>query len=284
MDRRHTRRFSEADEVAEVEKVRSEIVHLAGMTISHDVLQPGWRWSTHVKPLVGRDSCQLRHVGYTIRGRMHVVLDDGGEFDIRAGDLVVIPAGHDAWVVGEEPHETIAWSGVRGWLGTLEAGLERVVATVVLTDIVGSTPRAAAAGDRAWGELLARFADGAREVIAQYRGRLVELTGDGVLARFDGAVRALHCATALRAAAAELELPIRAAVHSGEVELTEDGLRGVVLHETARMLALAGADEIIVSETTRALAGDGTLRFSDAGEHALRGLEGRYRLHRLETG
>lgn len=253
------------------------------MSVSRDVHAPGWRWSKDVKPIVGTEWCQLRHIGYVLDGRLRVALEDGYEFEVGKGDVMMIPAGHDAWVVGDEPFESIGWSGVRGWLGSLEAGLERVLVTLVMTDIVGSTSRARRLGDRAWGELLAQFVEGARDTIAHYRGQLVELTGDGVLARFDGAVRAVHCAGALRFAAAELELPIRAAVHTGEVEVAEGNLRGVALHESARILALAGEGEIIVSATTRALISDPGIAFHDWGRHELRGLEGTYQLYRLDV-
>lgn len=284
MDRRFARRFDDPDELIEVEELRSEIIHLAGTSVSHDVHQPGWRWSTHVKPIVGTESCQLRHVGYVVGGRLHVALEDGFQFEVSTGEVIVIPAGHDAWVVGDEPFESIGWSGTRGWLGALEAGLERVVTNLVMTDIVGSTPLAGRLGDRAWGELLEDFGSGARDTVAHYRGTLVELTGDGVLARFDGAVRAVHCAVALRSAATELGIPIRAIVHSGEVEIAEERLRGLALHEAARMLSLAKAGEILVSATARALAKAPELAFAEHGEHELRGLPGTYPLYRLEVG
>jgi class 3 adenylate cyclase len=284
VDRRFVRRFSEPDELIELGRLRSEIINIAGNAVHYDIHEPGWRWSTDVKPIAGTPSCQFRHVGAVLRGRCHIVLDDGYEFDVQAGDVIVIPPGHDAWVVGDEPYETIAWSGVRGWLGTLEAGLERVVTTLVMTDIVGSTELAKRRGDRAWGELLEQFTAGSRDAIAHYHGTLVEITGDGILARFDGALRAVHCAIALRGAAAELDVPIRTAVHTGEVEVGDTGLRGVALHEIARMLGVAGAGEIVVSATTSALASGPGLQFRDRGEHQLRGLPGRYRLYDLDVG
>lgn len=282
MDRRYARNFGDPDELAELEKLRSEVIHLAGVTISHDVHEPGWRWSTHVKPIVGADWCQFRHLGYVLKGRMHVLLDDGHEYEVAQGDVMMIPAGHDAWIVGDHPFELLSWAGGRGWLGPLDAGLERVLTTLVMTDIVGSTSLATRLGDRAWGEVLASFTESARDTIARFRGTLVELTGDGVLVRFDGAVRAVKCAAALRSAAAELDLQIRAVVHTGEVEIAEGGLRGVALHESARMLSLAGPGEILVSGTTRALASDPAIAFGDRGSHELRGLEGTYELYALE--
>ena len=281
---RDVRNFASPDELAEAEKLRSYIIHVGGMTVSRDVHAPGWRWSSHIKPLVATEWCQQRHVGFVVAGLLHVLMADHSEFELGEGDLMVIPAGHDAWVVGDEEFEVISWAGVRGWLGSLEAGLERVVTTLVMTDIVGSTSLAERVGDRSWGELLAQYGDGARETIAHYRGQLVELTGDGVLARFDGALRAVHCAIALRAAAAQLDVPIRAVVHTGEVEVAEGNLRGLALHEAARMLAIAGAGEIVVSGTTRALVSAPGLVFTDRGEHELRGLQEKYRLYRLDDG
>jgi class 3 adenylate cyclase len=283
MERHYVRSFATPDELAEAEKLRSEVVHLAGTSVSHDVHSPGWRWSSHVKPLVGTDWCQLRHVGVCLGGRLHILLDDGYEFEVAKGDVMIMPASHDAWVVGDEPFEFIGWSGVRGWLGALEAGLERILTTLVMTDIVGSTSIARRLGDRTWGELLGQFTGSARDTVTRYRGQLVELTGDGVLARFDGAVRAVRCAAALRSEAAELDLPIRATVHTGEVEVAEGNLRGVALHESARILALAGEGEIIVSATTRALISDPGIAFQDWGQHELRGLEGTYQLYRLDV-
>jgi class 3 adenylate cyclase len=284
VNRRFARSFGTPDEIAEADLVRSEIVQLPGMSVSRDILQPGWRWSEHVKHLVGTDWCQMRHVGYVLGGRLRFQLADGTEFEVGPAEVMVIPAGHDSWVVGEEPFEVISWSGVRGWLGSLEVGLERVVTTLVMTDIVGSTGLAMERGDRAWGELLEQFTSGARDAVVHYHGSLVELTGDGILARFDGALRAVHCALALRAAAAELDIPIRTAVHTGEVEVADGGLRGVALHEIARMLGMAGAGDIVVSATTSALASGSGLQFTDRGERELRGLPGRYRLYDLHVG
>ena len=115
MDRQLTRSFEHADETAQAPLVRSEIVHLAGITVSRDVQEPGWRWSSHVKPIVQTEWCRFRHLEYAVRGRLHVQLEDGYEYEIVGGQVAVIPPGHDAWVVGDEPFESIAWSGVRGF-------------------------------------------------------------------------------------------------------------------------------------------------------------------------
>ncbi|MDP8904794.1 MAG: hypothetical protein M3N29_05675 [Chloroflexota bacterium] len=284
MQSRFVRSFAEPDELTKAELLRSELVHLGGMTISRDVHEPGWRWSTHVRPLVGTEWCELRHMGFVLAGRLRVRLGDGTEFEVTRGDVINVPAGHDAWVAGDEPFEVIAWLGVRGWLGSLEVAPERVVTNLVMTDIIGSTPLAKQLGDRYWGELLEQHMSASREAIGHFRGELVDLTGDGLLARFDGALRAVHCALALRNSAITLDLPLRTAVHTGEVEVTEAGLRGVALHETARMLALAGQGEVVVSATVRALVSGSGLQLTDLGEQELRGLHGTYRLYRLDAG
>lgn len=87
------------------------VVEVAGVTVGRAVFQPGWRWSDHVRPLAGTDSCQVAHVGYLLSGRMCVRMDDGREATAAAGDVVVIPPGHDGWVVGDEPCVMLDWSG-----------------------------------------------------------------------------------------------------------------------------------------------------------------------------
>lgn len=275
---RYVRSFSSADEVVELGPVRSEIIALGGLTISHDVHGVGWRWSTHVKPVVKTESCQVRHIGFVLRGRMHVVLDDGDEFEAGALDLIDIPAGHDAWTLGDEPVEMISWSGARAWLAPVTTLGERVLATLLLADVVDSTGTAGRIGDAAWSDLLADFQFRTREVVAQYRGRVVDFAGDGVLAMFDGAARSIRCASALHSMAGDLQLVIRSAVHAGEVEIAEESIRGLAIHEASRILALAGPGETLVSETISILARDAGVRFEDRGEHELRGMPGLRRL------
>jgi class 3 adenylate cyclase len=276
---RFVRSFSEPDELIEIETVRTEMITLGGMTVSHDVLRPGWRWSTHIKPLVGTEWCQVRHIGVVLRGRIRYRLEDGTEFDAGPLDLMDIPPGHDAWVVGDEPLETIAWTGARGWLASLETLSERILATVLFTDIVDSTGTALRLGDRVWGDMLATHEARTREVLERFRGRVVKMTGDGVLATFDGAARALRCAVALRDGAGDLGMQIRVAVHTGEVEVAGSDIRGVVVHEASRILGLAGPREILVSAATAGLAADSGVRLEDRGEHELRGLSGMRRVY-----
>lgn len=282
---RYVRSFSSPDELIEVGPVRSALITFGGLTVSYDTLQPGWRWSTHVKPVVKTESCQVRHIQLMLKGTLHVVLDDGTEFEAGPLDLVDIPPGHDAWVVGSEPVETIAWGGGKTWLAPLATLGERVLTTLLVSDIVDSTGIARRIGDRSWSDLLENHQFRTRDIVAHYRGRVVDFAGDGVLAMFDGAARAIRCAVALRGAAEDLGLPLRTAAHTGEVELAEESIRGVAIHEATRILDLAGPGEILTSDTTASLARDAGVVFEDRGEHQLRGLPGTRRLFvvRAET-
>jgi len=282
----HIRSFSAPDEVIELPTVRSEIVVKGGLTVSHDIQQPGWRWSTHIRPIVGTEWCQVRHIGVVLRGRMQVLLEDGTEFTAGPLDVIDIPAGHDAWTIGDEPVETISWTGAKGWLAPLESMSDRILATIVFTDIVDSTTRATRIGDRAWADLMAVHEARTRDVLGRYRGREVKMTGDGVLAVFDGAGRAIRCALALRDAGSDLGVVIRAAVHTGEVDVAGTDIRGLAIHEASRMLGVAAAGGVVISAATAALAGDLGLDLEDLGEHELRGLSGRRRLFavRRESG
>ena len=156
---------------------------------------------------------------------------------------------------------------------------ERVLATVVFTDIVGSTERARSLGDRAWKDLLDRHYDVAREQIAAFRGRLIVTTGDGLLATFDGPARAVRCAQAIAAAVHELGLEIRAGVHTGEIQLDGSDVRGLAVHIGARIAALADAGEVLVSSTVKDLVVGSGIEFEDRGLHLLKGVPDEWRLY-----
>jgi class 3 adenylate cyclase len=273
-----------SDEVVEVEKLRSEIVNLGGISFSHDVHQPGWRWSEHVRPLVGTEWCEFRHVGYVVSGRFKFMLKDGIEFECRAGDVVDVPAGHDAWTLGDEPFEMVAWMGGSTWLNPLLTLKDRVLVTLLFTDIVDSTRMVERVGDRAWLELLANHDQRMTAAVDRFRGRLAKLTGDGLLAVFDGAARAIRCAIACQREAADLGLLIRAAVHTGEIELAGEEIHGLAIHEASRIMAHAGPGEVLVSDHTKALARDDQLHFDDRGEVELRGVTEPVRLHAVHAG
>jgi quercetin dioxygenase-like cupin family protein len=104
------------DEVREfVDKGRVKLVKLSGGTVGKGTFEPGWKWSDHVKPLAGTESCQVQHVGYVLSGRMKVVMDDGSEIEVGAGDAFVMPPGHDAWTVGDERCELLDFGGLEGY-------------------------------------------------------------------------------------------------------------------------------------------------------------------------
>lgn len=275
---RFARSFAEPDEVIAIEGIRSEIVDLGGISLARDTHQPGWRWSTHVRPVVGTEWCETRHVGMVMTGRMHVLMKEGIEFDVSEGDILDLPPGHDAWVVGDEPLVTFTWMGARTWLMPLHSLKGRVLVTLVFTDIVDSTGTARRLGDQTWAALLASHDQRLADVVDQYRGRVAKFTGDGMLAVFDGAVRAIRCAFGCRKAASDLGLSIRAAVHTGEIETVGDEIHGLAVHEASRILSLAQVNELLVSATTADLARDAELRFEDRGEHELRGLNHHRRL------
>jgi class 3 adenylate cyclase len=278
---RYVRSFASPDEVIDLATVRSALITKGGLTVSYDVHQPGWRWSIHVRPLVKTEWCDVHHIGVVFRGWMHVVLENGTEFDAGPMSLVDIPAGHDAWVVGDEAIEMISWAGAKGWLAPLEILGERVLATLLFTDIVGSTATAVRVGHAGWMDLVANHEARSREIVERYRGRTVKSTGDGILATFDGAARALRCALALRDAGSDLGIESRLAVHTGEIDVAEDDIRGVAIHEASRMLSVAGPREIVLSDTTAGLVRDGGFELQDRGEHELRGIDGPRRIYAL---
>jgi class 3 adenylate cyclase len=269
------------DNVVEFPNMRARVVELGDLTVGELVSQPGWRWSIDMKPTVGGEWCQARHVGIIISGRLGIVLSDGTEAEFGPGDVFDVPPGHDGFTVGDEPCVQIEWAGIRAWAGFPTGIHSRVLATLLFTDIVDSTALVARLGDARWRGLLSEYLEASRGELERFGGREVTTTGDGLLATFEGPARALHCAVAIRRAARRAELHIRAGVHVGEVELVGDDVRGVTVHEAARIMAAAGEDEILVSDLTRALAGTSGLAFEDFGTHTFKGLDGEWRLSRL---
>jgi class 3 adenylate cyclase/esterase/lipase len=154
--------------------------------------------------------------------------------------------------------------------------IDRLLATVLFTDIVDSTPRAAELGDRRWRELLDAHDVVAAAEIDRHRGIMVKTTGDGVLARFDGPVRGVRCARAIVDAADRLDLRLRAGLHVGEFLLRGDDLAGITVHIGARISALAGPGEVYVSSTVRDLVAGSGMAFDDRGRHVLKGVPGEW--------
>jgi class 3 adenylate cyclase len=161
---------------------------------------------------------------------------------------------------------------------------ERVLATVLFTDIVGSTTLATQLGDERWRVLLDRHEDVLRDYVDASGGRLIKLMGDGSLSTFDGPARAIRCAQGFRDAARSLPLEIRAGLHIGECELVGEDVAGLAVHIGARVSAAAGAGEILVSRTVHDLVAGSGIRFRDRGAHELKGIPGRWELFSLSDG
>ena len=160
--------------------------------------------------------------------------------------------------------------------------IERVLATVLFTDIVTSTERSAQIGDRRWKDLLDQHDTRIRRELERHRGRLVKNTGDGILATFDGPARAIRCAQAIATSVKSLGIEVRTGLHTGEVELRGEDVTGMGVNIAARVMGVAGAGEVIVSSTVKDLVAGSGLRFADLGTHDLRGVPGEWRLFAVE--
>jgi class 3 adenylate cyclase len=272
--------FDEPDELVTQPLVSVQVVVLGEVYVARQVHQPGWSWSEHVQPVAGTATCQHHHQGVALSGQVEIEMDGGARRIVHAGEAFDIPPGHLSRVVGDEPYVTIEFAGVRGWAKPPESG-ERVVATLLMTDIVRSTDLAARLGDAAWKEVLGGHGDRVRRHLDRYRGLEVTTTGDGFLALFDGAARAVCCAAAIRDRAQDDGLQIRAGVHSGEVERQAGNVRGIAVHAVTRIAALAQPGEVLVSAPAVGLLEGSDLDLEDAGEYELMGLPGRRRVYRL---
>jgi class 3 adenylate cyclase/pimeloyl-ACP methyl ester carboxylesterase len=157
--------------------------------------------------------------------------------------------------------------------------MDRVLATVMFTDIVGSTEKAVEMGDHRWGRLLEGHHMRVRTELQRFRGREIDTAGDGFLATFDGPARAVLCAQAIGNSVRELGLQIRAGCHTGEIEMAGGGVQGIAVHIGARVTSMAGSGEVLVSSTVKDLVAGSGLAFEDRGEHELKGAPGKWRLY-----
>jgi class 3 adenylate cyclase/pimeloyl-ACP methyl ester carboxylesterase len=216
----------------------------------------------------------------------------------RTGDLQVpIAAGRalarqipDAKFIEYPGEDHVFWSGdVEAFLGDIEefvtgsrdrssVEVERILATVLFTDIVDSTRSAAAMGDHAWRRLLDNHDAIARQTVEKFRGHLIKTTGDGILATFDGPGRAVRCALAFSTAAGQIGLPLRAGLHTGEIELRDRDVGGIAIHAAARVMAQAKASEVLVSRVVTDLVAGAGLKFAERGSHDLKGIPGKWDL------
>jgi class 3 adenylate cyclase len=207
------------------------------------------------------------------RSRYAVERIPGAKVIVQPGpDMVVISGDTDSFL--NEVENFI--DGLRG--STAGQDTDRILSTLLFTDVVDSTSRAVELGDREWGALITRLHDRAESIVHRFRGRVVDTAGDGMLAAFDGTGRAIRCARELVDNGRELELEIRAGVHTGECQVVGERLRGVAVHVAARVAALAGASEVLVSSTVRDLVAGSGFEFADRGEHQLKGVPGAWRV------
>jgi class 3 adenylate cyclase len=204
------------------------------------------------------------------------VRDDAQQ--VKGGKIVELPDDDFLFFVGDAgPMLDTIEEFLTGQLPTHHS--DRVLATVLFTDIVGSTEHAAQVGDRRWKEVLATHDVLLGAEVERFRGRMVKSTGDGVLATFDGPGRAIRCACAIREAVRSLGMDTRAGLHTGEIELRGDDVAGMAVHIGARVSALAGPGEVLVSSTVKDLVAGSGIDFEDRGERELKGVPGSWKLY-----
>jgi class 3 adenylate cyclase len=210
-----------------------------------------------------------RYAARLIPGARHVELP-GPDHAPFAGDS-------ESYLHEIEQFLTETWE--TGWE---EAEPDRVLATVLFTDIVGSTEKATAVGDRAWSELLERHHELVRRQLVRFRGKEVDTAGDGFFASFDGPARAIRCACAVIDALHELDLEVRAGLHTGECELVDGKVAGIAVHTGARVSSFAQPGEVLVSSTVKDLVAGSGIAFADRGHAELKGIPGEWRLYAVE--
>lgn len=213
------------------------LVRVGSLTVGIGTVEPGWRWSTHMRKATDQPLCRIHHLQVLSSGRFAVQMDDGEYAEIG------LPTSKD-----------------------------RIVTTLLMTDIVDSTATASGLGGVTWKQRLGEHDRVVRTRLERYLGREVNTTGDGFLAMFASVRGAILCAASIRDGTAGMGLPVRIGVHTGEVELLPGDIGGVAVHAAARVIALGGASDIMVSSSARGHVEDGDLRFESKGVHRLKGL------------
>jgi class 3 adenylate cyclase len=200
---------------------------------------------------------------------------------IRGGRFVSFPGDEHLFVMGRQDDLLDEIQRFVTEVRDDEADLDRLLATVMFTDIVGSTEKAAALGDRGWRDLVERHHGVVRAMLGRFRGEEVDTAGDGFFATFDGPARGVRCAQAIRDAVPDLGIEVRAGVHTGEVETIAGKVGGIAVNVGARIASLAAPSEVLVSHTVQGLVSGSGLVFEDAGEHELKGVPDRWHLYRV---
>lgn len=271
MSRIERKSLRKPEELRNLPLLNVNIIRFGSLTVGYGTVQPGWRWSTHMRRETDESLCQIHHLQLLLSGRFAVEMDDGEYAEIEPNEVFDVPPGHDAWVLGDEPVILVDFLGNIEQLGR-PASKDRIVTTLLMTDIVGSTATASRLGDVAWKQTLGEHNRLVRVRLERYLGTEVNTTGDGFLAMFASAIGAIRCAASIRDATAGMGLPVRIGVHTGEVELLPGDIGGVAVHAAARVMALGGASEVMISSSTRSLVEVGALRFESRGVQRLKGL------------
>ena len=271
MDRVQRSRLAEPADGRVLPRMRGQVARIGSLGIGRARLEPGWRWSIDIKPTVGTEWCMVHHVQVLLTGRFGVRMDDGEEHLFEPGDMFDIPPGHDTFVVGDEPVDLLDISGTVGDFG-LPAARTRTLATLLMTDVVGSTDILARVGDRAWKQLLGDHDRIVRAEMARAGGAEIDTTGDGFLAEFASAGAALDAALRICAATRAIEVTVRVGVHTGEIERVENNVRGLAVHTVARVMAAAGASEVLTTLPTTLLVGSREFAYGSRGSQQLKGL------------
>lgn len=186
--------------------------------------------------------------------------------------------GHAYWIGDVETLTGDIEEFITGHRENASETLERLLATVLFTDIVDSTRSAAAMGDHSWRRLLDSHDQIARQTVEKFRGTLIKSTGDGILATFDGPGRAVRCALAFEAASRQIGLPLRAGIHTGEIEMRGNDIGGIAVHAAARVMAQCAPSEVLVSRVVTDLVAGAGLKFAERGSHQLKGIPGNWDL------
>ncbi len=283
MPRLQCKSFSTPDEVRSFPSGRVEIILLDELGIGRFMLQPGWRWSKDVAPTVHTRSCQNRHVGYAMSGTLQVTMDDGTQLVIRAGHGYEIPPGHEVLVIGDEPWESVEFASAHTFGVAPEQSRRARARDRALQRHRGLDRRCSSDSATTHGRAsLREHNERIRAAIDRFRGREIASTGDGFLALFDGAAKAVRAGALMDPAVADLGIRVRVGLHTTEVEIVGGQPRGVGVHAAARVAALAGPGEVLVSGTTHDLLDGSGFSLEPRGEHELKGLSGARAVYALQ--
>lgn len=273
-----------APSMVQTEKARQHWGRIERLTASPDVLAESARAVMDSDVTAVLSAIQAPTLVISRQGDRHVRCEHGRTVASRIPDARFVElAGNDHLPFAGRSEEIL--DEIEQFLtGTRPVPvLDRVLLTVLFTDIVGSTEHVAKLGDRQWRELLNRYDDSVQLQLERFRGHLINTTGDGTVATFDGPARAIECAQAIAEAIKGIGLDLRAGLHTGEVELRGQDVAGVAVHIAARVSALAVAGEVLVSRTVTDLVAGSGIGFEDRGDHQLKGVPGTWRLFSVRS-